>query len=46
VLLDRNPLESVRNVARIRAVIMGNRVHNRRALDDLLISAAAEAARN
>ena len=46
LLLDANPLESVRNVGRIRAVVLGTRVYDRRALDDLLINAVAEAARN
>jgi imidazolonepropionase-like amidohydrolase len=46
VLLDANPLENVRNAARIRAVILGTRVFDRRALDNLLTNAAAEAARN
>jgi imidazolonepropionase-like amidohydrolase len=46
VLLDANPLENVRNVARIRAVLLGTRVYERPALDDLLTDAAADAARN
>jgi hypothetical protein len=46
VLLDANPLESVRNVGRIRAVVLGTRVYDRRALDAMLTNAVADAARN
>jgi imidazolonepropionase-like amidohydrolase len=46
VLLDANPLENVRNMARIRAVFLGTRVYDRLALYKLLTNAVAEAARN
>ncbi|MBL8840512.1 MAG: amidohydrolase family protein [Planctomycetes bacterium] len=45
VLLDADPLDDVRNLARIRAVIRGGRWLDRAALDQLLVEAAAEARR-
>jgi imidazolonepropionase-like amidohydrolase len=44
VLLDANPLQDIANTKRIRAVIQGGRVLNRRALDGLLVRAKALAA--
>ncbi|MSR46875.1 MAG: hypothetical protein EXS13_07415 [Planctomycetes bacterium] len=43
VLLDANPLEDVRHLARIRAVIRGGVYLDRAALDRLLAEAAADA---
>jgi cytosine/adenosine deaminase-related metal-dependent hydrolase len=45
VLLDANPLENIRNTARIAAVISGGRVYQRPALDSLL-AAGRERARS
>ena len=45
VLLDANPLEDIRNVRRINAVIIGGRYLPRTALDSLLTSAEAAAKR-
>jgi len=44
VLLDGNPLQDIANTKRIRAVIQGGRLLNRRALDGLLARAKALAA--
>jgi len=44
VLLDGNPLQDIVNTKRIRAVIQGGRLLNRRALDGLLARAKALAA--
>jgi imidazolonepropionase-like amidohydrolase len=44
VLLDANPLDDIANTKRIRAVIQGGRLVDRRALDDLLAHAKALAA--
>ena len=46
VLLDGNPLETIRHVSRIRAVIVGGRLFDRAGLDRLLADAAAMAALN
>ena len=45
VLLDANPLEDIRNVRRINAVIFNGRYLGRAALDSLLVSAEAAAKR-
>jgi cytosine/adenosine deaminase-related metal-dependent hydrolase len=45
VLLDANPLEDIRNVRRINAVIFNGRYLGRAALDLLLVSAEAAARR-
>jgi imidazolonepropionase-like amidohydrolase len=45
VLLDANPLEDIRNASRIAAVVQRGRMHDRAALDALLASARAAAAR-
>jgi imidazolonepropionase-like amidohydrolase len=45
VLLDANPLADIANVRRIRAVVVGGRVLDRRALDETLAAARAAAAR-
>jgi imidazolonepropionase-like amidohydrolase len=45
VLLDANPLSDVANVRRIRAVVVGGRLLDRRALDETLATARAAAAR-
>ncbi|HKY28648.1 MAG TPA: amidohydrolase family protein [Pyrinomonadaceae bacterium] len=39
VVLDANPLEDVRNTARINAVILNGRLYNRTQLDKLLVTA-------
>ena len=44
VLLDANPLVDIANTKRIRAVIQGGRLLNRRALDSMLASARARVA--
>jgi len=44
VLLDGNPLEDIRNTRRIRAVVQGGRLRDRRALDQLLSRAKTLAA--
>jgi imidazolonepropionase-like amidohydrolase len=44
VLLDGNPLQDIANTKRIRAVIQGGRLLDRRALDGLLARAKALAA--
>jgi imidazolonepropionase-like amidohydrolase len=44
VLLDGNPLESIANTKRIRAVIQGGRLLDRQALDDLLAEARKRSA--
>jgi imidazolonepropionase-like amidohydrolase len=44
VLLDANPLTDIRNIGRIRAVVVAGRLLDRTALDDLLASAKAAAA--
>lgn len=44
VLLDANPLGDIANTKRIRAVIQGGRLLNRKALDQLLARAKALAA--
>jgi imidazolonepropionase-like amidohydrolase len=46
LLLDGNPLDDIRNTARLRGVILGGRVFDRAALDALLEEAAARAAVN
>jgi hypothetical protein len=45
VLLDSNPLADIANVRRIRAVVVGGRWLDRRALDEMLATAKAAAAR-
>jgi imidazolonepropionase-like amidohydrolase len=44
VLLDANPLTDIANTRRIRAVIQGGRLLNRRALDAMLANAKSRAA--
>jgi imidazolonepropionase-like amidohydrolase len=44
ILLDANPLDNIANTKRIRAVIQGGRVLNRRSLDLLLARAKRRAA--
>jgi imidazolonepropionase-like amidohydrolase len=44
VLLDANPLDDIANTKRLRAVIQGGRLFDRRALDGLLTAAKALAA--
>ena len=46
VLLDGNPLEAIRNVGRIRAVVLAGRLYDRAALGRLLAEAVAQAAVN
>jgi len=46
VLLDANPLQDIANTKRIRAVIRGGRLLDRRALDRLLAHAKVLAAAN
>lgn len=46
LLLDANPLQDIRNIARIRAVVLGGRLYDRAALDKLLADAAAQATVN
>ena len=46
VLLDRNPLDDIRNIRRIDAVVVRGRLLNRADLDRLLRDAAAAASRN
>lgn len=41
VLLDANPLADIANTRRIRAVIQGGRLFNRRTLDEMLVRAKA-----
>jgi imidazolonepropionase-like amidohydrolase len=43
LLLDANPLQDIRNVTRIRAVVLSGRLYDRAALDKLLADAAAQA---
>jgi amidohydrolase family protein len=45
VLLDANPLSDIANVRRIRAVVVGGRLLDRRTLDETLSTARAAAAR-
>ncbi len=45
VLLDANPLEDIRNTQKIRAVIAGGRLLDRKALDDMLAQVEALANR-
>jgi imidazolonepropionase-like amidohydrolase len=44
VLLDANPLTDIANTKRIRAVIQGGRMLDRKALDEILASAESRAA--
>jgi imidazolonepropionase-like amidohydrolase len=46
VLLDANPVEDIRNTQRIRAVVLRGKLLDRKALDNLLESAAKLAARS
>lgn len=46
VLLDGNPLSDIRNTQRIRAVVLGGRLLDRKALDQLLATAAELAKQN
>jgi imidazolonepropionase-like amidohydrolase len=45
VLLDADPLQSIRNTRLIRAVVADGRLYDRAALDDLLRDAGSSAAR-
>jgi amidohydrolase family protein len=41
VLLDRNPLEDIRNVRQVWAVVLRGRIFDRRALNEMLVSVQA-----
>jgi hypothetical protein len=45
VLLDANPLENIRNIRRVNAVILRGQIFDRAALDKILADVKAKAAK-
>jgi len=41
VLLDRNPLDDIRNVRQVWAVVLRGRIFDRRALNEMLVGVQA-----